>query len=164
MTRPTPKAKKRRTGFSVGESVIAIGVLVIVVASVGKFSDYVRGGIDGLRLSKLIHWETQNIREQIGSWPVEQVTLDKIQAIELSPQLAYYLSDAKWNASITPTSIVNSVGQTTFRALEVKLQLIGKYKGQLIQPIEHHFWILNEAKAIQPEDQPKEPTEKAEVN
>ena len=150
MIRRRNTSNKRTLGTSVGETLVAIGILSILVGLVGQFSNHVRSGIDDLRLNKLIQWETQNARELIGSWPTDQVTQERIEAIEVSTQIEQYLSEATWQASVTSTSIQLTGIENSIPALAIKLELKGKFKGQSITPVEHHFWILNESRALSP--------------
>ncbi len=138
-------ANFRNSGFSTGETIIAISLLAILVGVVGTFSSYVREGVDNLRFQKLIQWEIQNTRERISTWPVQHITQENVSAIEISAEITEQLSEARWNATVSPTTIQPIGSSTSTPAISIQLRLTGKYKGQQITPSEIQFWVLTES-------------------
>lgn len=145
----------RTSGFSTGETIIAISLLAILVGVVGTFSSYVREGVENLRFQKLIQWEVQNTRERISAWPTQNITQENIAAIEISKEITEQLSDARWNAIITTTNIQSTGRTMSAPAMSIQLRLTGSFKGQQITPGEIQFWVLTEPIQQQPEAQPQ---------
>jgi type II secretory pathway pseudopilin PulG len=89
-----------RLAFSTVETIVATVLLGIVVALVGQFSGSVRSGIRDRQLSQRLRWELENVREVISSWPVAEVTQERIETLAISSELEKELEEPRWVATI----------------------------------------------------------------
>jgi hypothetical protein len=128
----------RRTAFTITELVIAIILLSGAVVAVGQFVVQVKQGLRDRALSRQIGWEIENLREQICSWPLADVTAARIAAVECSPALQAELEEVRWEAEVLPLV-------TPLRAMQVTLRLKCKLNEQIAEPESLTFWIESEA-------------------
>lgn len=128
----------RRAAFSITELVIAIILLSGAVVAVGQFVVQVKQGLRDRALSRQIGWEIENVREQISSWPLDDVTAARIAAVECSPALQAELDEVRWEAEVLPL-------ETPVRATQVTLRLQCTLNEQRAEPASLTFWIESEA-------------------
>ncbi len=128
----------RRAAFSIMELVIAIILLSGAVVAVGQFVVQVKQGLRDRALSRQIGWEIENVREQISSWPLADVTAARIAALECSAALQAELDEVRWEAEVLPLV-------TPVRATQVTLRLKSTLNEQRAEPASLTFWIESEA-------------------
>ena len=129
-------AASLRIATSTMEVVVAIALLAAATTMVGGFVHQVKAGLRDRELSTRCDWELMNARERIGSWPVEQITLQQIQQIPLSESLTAHIANAHLSASIQKIERPQSATQITI-AIE------GELNEQTIQPSVLTFWVLS---------------------
>ena len=130
---------KRCNGTSTLEVVIAFSLLVVAVTFVGRFVSQVRVGLKDRELSARTEWELRNARERIGSWPVEQITRERIEQLPLSKSLSDRFESAGFVAQ------VQHIDQPIV-AEQVTLAIAGTRDGQKIEPAVVTFWVSAEEK------------------
>jgi len=128
----------RRAAFSIMELVIAIILLSGAVVAVGQFVVQVKQGLRDRALSRQIGWEIENLREQICSWPLADVTEARIAEVEYSAALQAELDEVRWEAEVLPLV-------TPVRATQVTLRLKCVLNEQRAEPASLTFWIESEA-------------------
>jgi hypothetical protein len=148
------RSRVRRNGLSAIETIVAFVLLGVIVASVGKFSAFVRQGVQDRQLALQLHWEIENAREVISSWPVAEVTQARIEQLGISAELAEILAQPRWTASVQPQTITGkrqdepldpaAAVTPSVQATSVSLRLQAGYRGQQIKPVELIFWLLPE--------------------
>ena len=125
---------RQRSATSVMEVVVAIALLAAASAMLGGFVHQVKQGLRERELSVRCDWELTNARERIGSWPVDQLTTERIQQIPISESLSESVSDAHFSAAIQR---IEKPGP----AMQITLALECERYGQTIQPSVVTFWV-----------------------
>jgi len=118
------------------EVLVAIALLAAATTMVGGFVHQVKAGLRDRELSTRCDWELMNARERIGSWRVEQITLQKIQQISIAESLIAHIANAHLSAAIQKIEKPQPAIQITL-AIECELD------GQTIQPSVLTFWVLS---------------------
>jgi hypothetical protein len=129
-----PSAAFLRNAISTMEVVVAIALLAAATTLVGGFVHQVKAGLRDRELSTRCEWELLNARERIGSWPVEQITLQQIQQMPISESLAAQVASARLSAAIQKIEKPVPATQVTL-AIECELD------GQTVQPSVLTFWV-----------------------
>ena len=129
-------AASLRIATSTMEVVVAIALLAAATTMVGGFVHQVKAGLRDRELSTRCDWELMNARERIGSWPVEQITLQQIQQISLSESLTAHIANAHLSAAIQQI-------KKPVPAIQVTLAIEGELNEQTIQPSVLTFWVLS---------------------
>ncbi len=124
----------QRRATTTMEVLVAIALLAVAITLVGGFVHQVKIGLRDRELSTRFDWELMNARELIGSWPLEQITLERIQQISLSESLTNQATNPHLAASIQKIENPRPATQITL-AIECELN------GQTIQPSILTFWV-----------------------
>ncbi len=82
------------------EMLVAISLLAFAVTAMGQFVSQVSSGLRDRELSARIGWEIMNARERIGSWPIDDITVEQIEQLQVSEPLAKSLTAAKFTARV----------------------------------------------------------------
>lgn len=134
---PVPRQfdfRNARAATTTAETMVAIAILGIAMAGVGRFVASVNQGLRERELSARIGCELINARERIGSWSPEEITKANIERLPVSEVLMGHLQEAHWKASV-------SAIEEPASALQVELTLVCKYQGQLATPDRLTFWV-----------------------
>ena len=116
------------------EAIISLAVLAVAVAVVGKLSGSMTQGIHERETSWRLSLELTNLRETVGSWRFSEVTVDKIQAIPISPWLSERVDDPRWKVEVTEETEL-------IKAKRVRVALQCEIQGQLATPDALTFWV-----------------------
>ncbi len=137
---------KRSLGYSTMETVIAALLLGVILVSIGKFSNMVRGGIYDRQLAMQIEWEIENARETIGSWQIDSVTAAEVEQLPISDELRSHLENPYWQCVVTelqlPAVNQQKAEVAAIVGKSIQLQLRANYLGQSIKPVERTFFVL----------------------
>ncbi len=120
------------------EMLVAVSLLAFAVTAMGQFVSQVNSGLRDRELSARLGWEIMNARELIGTWPIEDITVEQIEKLLVSEPLAKSLTDAKFKALVVPVD-------EPLAAIRVTLALECKLAGQLAQPAVLTFWIARQS-------------------
>ncbi len=129
-----PRPIARRLGTSTVELLVALALLATATIGVGQLASRTKAGLRNRELSSRLNWELTNARETIGTWPLSEITVEKIEQIPISQSLRSRLTDLRWEAN------VESIQQPA-EALQVKLSLHCVIEEQSAQPVALTFWI-----------------------
>ena len=94
----------RPTGHTVAECLVAIAMLLpiaILVSKIGLQTE--RSSRESVLASHALR-DLINAREQIGSWPYENVSVARIQSISIPENLAFEASSREWLVSVEEVS------------------------------------------------------------
>ena len=125
-------AALRRYATSTLEVVVSIALLAAATTMVGAFVHRVKVGLRDREFSTRCDWELINARERIGSWPVDQITLEQIRQIPMSESLTS--QNARLAAAI-------QLIEEPVPATQVTLAIECERNGQTIQPSVVTFWV-----------------------
>lgn len=135
--RPGPKATlPRRYGLTTVEVVVAILLLGVAAAGVGRCSALFRQSYRALDLGERMHIEMINARETIASWNSDKLRVAQIIDLPISPAIQSRMPDARWEAEIVELN-------SPIAAKQVRIALVGTYAGQAARPSELTFWITD---------------------
>lgn len=132
-----------RRALTTAETMIAMTLMGVAAASVGTFVSHVSQGLKDRELSARIGWEISNLRETIGSWNVAEITLERIQSVELSPAIRDQLDQPRWEVAVEDVQL-GPDSQRRLDAIQISLTLAGIYRGQTVRPEHLTFWVIQE--------------------
>lgn len=138
-----------RKGFSTIETLVALALLGMLMLLVGKFATHVRGGLEQRRLAKVLQWELENGREIVGSWPVDQISQERIAHLPFSALVQSELDDLEWYSEVraAPLELPNhQTNDMSVPALQIRLGLRGTYQEQQLRSNELSFWVLSDGR------------------
>ena len=121
-------------GTTAVELLVATALLATVMVAVGRFASTTRRGLDDRQLSAHIAWELANAREQIGAWPAERITHERIEGLAISAALQRELDQPRWRAEIERVA-------EPLPAQRVTLRFECQVGGQSARPAELTFWV-----------------------
>ena len=116
------------------EVIVAIALLGTATVAIGRFAVMTKQGLRERELGTRLSNELLNARERIGSWPLEQITAERIEGLPFSKSLAEQVDDLKWR------TFVESISEPV-NALRVTLKLECLLHGQTAQPQALTFWV-----------------------
>lgn len=128
----------RRQGFTITETLIATLLLGITIAIIGTFSSTLARGLRDRELSARIGSEITSLREVIGSWKTEEITVENIEAIPVVKAIGKRMANARWQAQVAQI-------EEPIEGLAVTISLVAEYEGQAIQPEKLRFWVAKSA-------------------
>lgn len=89
-----------RKGVTVTELLVACVVLSAALVTTQSFHSRSMACQQAARQSRLVQRLVNNARQEIASWPIETVTLDRITGLGMDPVLAAQLPGAVWLAEV----------------------------------------------------------------
>ncbi|GAB5406288.1 MAG: hypothetical protein Aurels2KO_45190 [Aureliella sp.] len=129
------RTTENRTGASALELGAALVVLSLSTIIVGKFSlvsaqaNRAHANVSDLQRALL------NYREQIGTWPSEQITSGRIESSPPPDVRAAGLVDLRWSATVEEVHFPQA-------ALRVHLSIVGQTASDTTaEPIKFVFWV-----------------------
>jgi hypothetical protein len=131
---------RSRHAASVAEVVVATAILTIAMTGVGRFAYNIKQGLRTRELSSRMDLEINNLREEVGSWKVEDISSQRIEAIPISDNLQTYLEQPRWEAQVVTLS-------KPVEAVQVTLSLHCQIEGQRAKPATRTFWIVDQSAA-----------------
>lgn len=135
--RPGSKAASpRRSGLTTVEVVVALLLLGVAAAGVGRSASLFRESYRALDLGERIHIEMINARETIASWNDDKLQVSQITDLPISAAIHRSMPDAHWEAEIVELTAPIS-------AKRVRIALVGTYSGQAASPSQLTFWIAD---------------------
>lgn len=126
----------RRNGITTTETIVATAMLGIAVVTVGRFSATVGQGLRDRELSARIGWELVNLRETVGSWPLEKISSSSIES-EPANIVSGLIENPRWDAKVV--EVVKPA-----KAKRVTVKFVCKYRGQTAAPSELTFWVKDD--------------------
>jgi len=145
-------------GVSITELLVAVALLTVLTSAIGQFVAYTRRAIESRELFRLIHWELDSAREQIGSWHPEEVTTQRVGDIAFSDAIQQRLQNSKWVVQIEPAKIQ---GVAAVQFYIVRLGMTANFHEQVITPDELVFWIPTADDSMSQDDKTSIPSQEA---
>jgi len=130
---------QKKRGVSITELIVAVALLSIITAVVGHFVAYMNHAIETHELHRLMRWELDNAREQIGSWQPDEITVERISALPFTAAVREKLQNPAWLSEIQVANIQGLDRPPAF--LSVRIAITADYREQSIRPIELFFWV-----------------------
>lgn len=93
----------RNPGTTVMETIVACSLLATTAVSLSLMSQRMRRGYQERALVQRAWVEVCNARQQIGTWNMEEIDCDKIQALPISDVLRNSCSAIEWAARVEET-------------------------------------------------------------
>jgi hypothetical protein len=123
-----------RSGTSVTEIIIATVLLSTAAAGVTRFISHAGTGLQGLEQRHAMMRELENARAIIGSWPIDEVTAEKIEQIPFSASVQPASSTIQWQAQVKRIDVPLAALQITLAIQTVRQQ-------QSSIPVKLTFWL-----------------------
>lgn len=126
-----------RRGVSSAEILVAITLLAIAAAIVGRFMSQISHGLDQRELSSRIGWEVESARATVATWAYDEITAENIEKrLDISEAIGQELEVAAWQADVQDI-------QEPLLGRRIRLSLACVYSGQTANPVSLTFWVAN---------------------
>ena len=134
-----------RRATTIMEPLVATAILTTAMIGVGRFRASTAQGLHDQELNARMSWELVNVRERIGAWPLEEITVQRIESLPFSSALTNQLEELRWRATVAPID-------DPIAGLQVTLRLQCKLYEQTVQPKQLTFWVAKPSEPARLDD------------
>ncbi len=132
-----------RRGTTVTETLVAIVLLSTAAIGVSKMFGQTRDSLRTMEFASLCSWELENAKAIIHSWPTDQVTAAKIEAMPISPAIIKQAADARWQTTVVTI-------QEPIQAIQVTIAInAARFEQPAANIAKLTFWLPAERSSVQ---------------